>query len=373
MKYVDEYRTAERAQRLSSLLQSAIQFGRHYRFMEFCGGHTHALYRYGLHDLLPSSIEMVHGPGCPVCVLPVSRIAGAVDCAQRDDVILCTYGDLLRVPGKDGVSLLNARAHGANVKMVYSVLDALKLAKEHSDRTIVFFAVGFETTTPPTASAILKAEREGVHNFLVFCNHVLTPPAVGHILEAPEVRSIGTVDIDGFIGPGHVCVVIGSGPFEYFAEEFRKPVVIAGFEPLDVLKAIHMLVLQVNEQRAEVENEYTRGVRRDGNVTAQKMVAEVFELRQSFEWRGLGSVPYSALRLKERYAQFDAEIRLNLKIEKVPEPKGCLCGSVLRGARKPLDCALFGTACTPDHPVGSCMVSSEGACAAYFMYGKHRD
>jgi hydrogenase expression/formation protein HypD len=257
--------------------------------------------------------------------------------------------------------------------MVYSTLDALKIARENPDREVVFFAIGFETTTPPTAVAIRIAEAEALRNFSVFCNHVLTPAAIQHILESPEVRELGTVRIDGFLGPSHVSSVIGSQPYEFFAEEFQKPVVIAGFEPLDVMQSTLMLIRQINEGRHEVENEYTRVVTREGNLKAQDLVSEIFELRQSFEWRGLGSVPYSALRIREAYAAFDAEKRFEVSEKSSREVKSCECPAILRGVKKPTDCKLFGTVCTPDNPMGSCMVSSEGACAAYWTYGRFRE
>jgi hydrogenase expression/formation protein HypD len=256
--------------------------------------------------------------------------------------------------------------------MVYSAADALRIARESPGRQVVFLAIGFETTTPPTALVVREAASEGITNFSVFCNHVLTPSAIAHILESPEVRELGTVVIDGFVGPAHVSTVIGSQPYEFFAEEYRKPVVIAGFEPLDVLQAIEMLVRQVNEGRAEVENEFSRAVTPEGNARAKALVADVFELRRAFEWRGLGRVPYSALRLKEQWAAFDAERRFAMPERSVPDNKACECGAILRGVKKPTDCRVFGTACTPETPIGSCMVSSEGACAAHYTYGRYR-
>ena len=288
-------------------------------------------------------------------------------------MILCTYGDCLRVPASDNLSLLKAKARGGDVRMVYSPADALKIAQAHPDREVVFFAIGFETTTPPTALVVMEAARLGLSNFSVLCNHVLTPAAITHILESPEVRELGTLPLDGFIGPAHVSTVIGSQPYEFFAEEYRKPVVIAGFEPLDVMQAILMLVRQINEGRAEVENEFTRAVTRDGNLKAQALVSEVFELRRSFEWRGLGEVPYSALRIREAFAAFDAERRHGLQTASVPDNKACECGAILRGVKHPRDCKVFGTVCTPENPIGSCMVSSEGACAAYYSYGRFRE
>jgi hydrogenase expression/formation protein HypD len=373
IKFIDEFRDGEVARRLAATIASEVQPERRYNFMEFCGGHTHAIFRYGVQDLLPSAIHLIHGPGCPVCVLPIGRVDNAIDLARRPGVILATYADLLRVPGSHSMSLIKAKAQGADVRMLYSAADAVKIAQENPDRQVVFFAIGFETTTPPTAAVILQAQALGLQNFSVFCNHVLTPPAIANILESPDVREHGTVAIDGFIGPAHVSAVIGSKPYEYFAREYARPVVVAGFEPLDVIQAVRMLVRQVNEGRAEVENEYTRAVTRDGNGKAQAMIAEVFELRRMFEWRGLGLVPYSALKLKQKYAAFDAEKRFEIPPLSIPDHKACECGDILRGVKKPQDCKVFGNVCTPDNPIGSCMVSSEGACAAHYTYGRFKD
>jgi len=373
MKHLDEYRDADTARRLAAAIGREVSPARGYRLMEFCGGHTHAIFRYGLEDLLPKNVEMVHGPGCPVCVLPTGRLDMAIRLANRDGVILASYGDMLRVPGSRGQSLLKAKADGADIRMVYSTIDALKLAEANPDREVIFFAVGFETTTPPTALAIEAAAARRLSNFSVFCNHVLTPSAIAAILEAPAVRELDAVDIDGFLGPAHVSVVIGSRPYEFFAEEYRKPVAISGFEPIDILQSILMLVRQLNDGRAEVENQYIRAVTRDGNARAKAVVSRVFELRRDFEWRGLGHIPYSALRLKDEFAAFDAERRFGESYVPAPETKSCECPAILRGARKPTDCRLFGRACTPETPLGSCMVSSEGACAAYYTYGRMRD
>lgn len=373
MKYIDEFREGAVAKTLADKIALHVQTGRRYSFMEFCGGHTHAISRYGLTDLLPPNVQMVHGPGCPVCVLPIGRIDMAIGLALLNKVILCTYGDTLRVPASKGLSLQKARAHGGDIRMVYSTLDALQVARDNPQRQVVFFAIGFETTTPPTALAILQAHRESLANFSVLCCHVLTPAAITHILESPEVRQWGMVPLDGFIGPAHVSTVIGSRPYECFAEKYQKPVVIAGFEPLDVMQAVLMLVRQVNEGRAEVENEFTRAVSRDGNQKAQSRMAEVFELRAEFEWRGLSVVPQSALMIREAYGTFDAERRFNLVYQSVPDNKACECGAILRGVKRPSDCKIFGTVCTPDNPIGSCMVSSEGACAAHYSDGRYKD
>ncbi len=373
VRFVDEFRDRDLARNLASVIGAEARADRAYNVMEFCGGHTHAIFRYGVQDLLPGNVHMIHGPGCPVCVLPIGRIDQAVQLARDHGVILCTYGDLLRVPGVQRMSLLKAKAEGCDVRMVYSSLDALAIAGKNPDRQVVFFAIGFETTTPPTAVALKLAAARGLENFTIHCNHVLTPAAIANILESPEVREYGSVPLDGFIGPAHVSAVIGSRPFEFFAEEYQRPVVIAGFEPLDVMQAILMLIRQLNEGRAEVENEYNRVVSREGNLKAQALVAEVFELRKSFEWRGLGEVPYSALRIKDQFAGFDAEKRFALTDAHVPDNKACECGAVLRGVKKPTDCKIFGAACTPDNPIGSCMVSSEGACAAYYSFGRFRE
>ena len=373
MKYIDEFRDRELARTLAAKIAAEADSARTYHLMEFCGGHTHAISRYGVADLLPASVRMIHGPGCPVCVLPIGRIDLAIGLALEQRAIVCTYGDCLRVPASGGLSLLKAKSRGGDVRVVYSPADALKIAREHPQREVVFFAIGFETTTPPTALVIREAQREGLANFSVACNHVLTPAAITHILDSPEVRQYGTLALDGFVGPAHVSTVIGSQPYEFFAEEYRKPVVIAGFEPLDVMQAILMLVRQINDGRAEVENEFTRAVTREGNAKAQALVAEVFELRRSFEWRGLGEVPYSALRIRDAYAAFDAERRFGLHTRPVADHKACECGAILRGVKHPRDCKVFGTVCTPDNPIGSCMVSSEGACAAYYTYGRFRE
>jgi len=373
MKYITEFRDGDVARGMAARLAQRVDPARRYSFMEFCGGHTHAISRYGIAELLPAHLRMIHGPGCPVCVLPIGRIDQAIALALERGVMLCTYGDVMRVPASETLSLMRAKARGADIRMVYSAADALKLAREHADREVVFLAIGFETTTPPTALVIRQAQAEGLANFSVLCNHVLTPSAITHILESPEVRQYGTVPIDGFIGPAHVSIVIGARPYEHFAQEYRKPVVIAGFEPLDVMQAILMLVRQVNAGRAEVENEFTRAVTRDGNLAAQAVVSQVFELRSSFEWRGLGEVPYSALKIRPAFERFDAEKRFGLVYKSVSDHKQCECGAILRGVKRPTDCKLFGTVCTPENPMGSCMVSSEGACAAHYTYGRFRD
>lgn len=370
MKYISEFRDGRLARGLARAIAAEVDPRRHYRFMEFCGGHTHAVARYGIADLLPPNLELVHGPGCPVCVLPVGRVDAAITLAEQPGVTLCSYGDMLRVPGSRRKSLLTAKAAGADVRMVYSVAEAVAFARANPDREVVFFAVGFETTTPPTALVIRDAARRGLDNFSVLCCHVLTPPAIAHILDTPAEQA---VPLDGFIGPAHVSVVIGAAPYGEFARRYRKPVVIAGFEPLDVLQAILMLVQQVNEGRAEVENEFVRAVSDAGSRPMQALMEEVFELRDCFEWRGLGEMPASARRIRPAYARHDAEARFALRYQSVPDHKACECGPILRGQKQPVDCRLFGTVCTPENPIGSCMVSNEGACAAHYAYGRYKD
>ncbi|OCK53948.1 hydrogenase formation protein HypD [Bradyrhizobium sp. LMTR 3] len=373
MKYADEFRDKTIAQGLARAIGAEADSQRDYRFMEFCGGHTHAISRYGLEDMLPANVRMIHGPGCPVCVLPASRIDMAIRLAELPQVTLCIYGDLMRVPGSQRKSLLSAKAFGADIRMVYSTLDTIRIAEHAPNREVVFFAIGFETTTPATAVMIRLAEKKWLKNLSVFCNHVLAPAAIHSILESPDIHNGGRIEIDGFLGPAHVSTIIGTKPYEVLAEQFGKPIVIAGFEPLDMMQAILMLVRQVNEGRYEVENQYSRAVTRKGNRRAQEEVSDIFELRDQFEWRGLGLVPYSGLKLKRAYAQFDAEVRFAMHEVRVADNPACECGAILRGAKRPVDCKLFGTVCTPEIPIGSCMVSSEGACAAHWTYGRFRD
>jgi hydrogenase expression/formation protein HypD len=373
MKYVDEFRDGELAKTIAANIAREVQPARSYRLMEFCGGHTHAISRYGIADLLPANVQMIHGPGCPVCVLPIGRVDQAIRLAREHGVILCTYADTLRVPASDNLSLMRAKARGADVRMIYSTQDALKVARDNPGREVVFLAIGFETTTPPTAVAVKQAVAEGLKNFSILCDHVLTPAAMHAILTVEGLETGNTVPLDGFVGPAHVSTVIGSKPYEPFADDYHKPVVIAGFEPLDVMQAILMLVRQVNDGRSAIENEFTRAVTREGNLKAQDIVAEMFELRETFEWRGLGSVPFSALKLRPEFFAFDAELKFDLSYVPVPDNKACECGAILRGEKRPQDCRIFGTACTPDNPVGSCMVSSEGACAAHYTYGRFRE
>lgn len=365
---LEDFRDFALAQGLVRAIAQAMPEAEDVRLMEFCGGHTHALARHGLEDLLPARLQLIHGPGCPVCVLPIGRVDQAIALAQQTGVTVCTYGDVLRVPASDRLSLRKAQALGAQVRMVTSPLQALQWAREHPDREVVFLAIGFETTTPPTAVALLQAQAEGLPNFSVLCHHVLTPAAMHAILSGPRPARI-----DGFIGPGHVSTVIGSAAYDSVARQHRKPVVIAGFEPLDMLQAIWMLLRQRAEGRHQVENAFTRAVTTQGNTKAQALMQQVFALREAFEWRGLGTLAHSALRLNEAFAGFDAERRFGLAYQAVPDHKACECAAIVRGEKRPQACRIFGTGCTPDQPVGACMVSPEGACAAHYQYGRWRD
>jgi len=363
MRFVDEFRSRRLADALRAELAALVEAGRPVRLMEVCGGHTHTIYKHGLTDLVPPEVDFLHGPGCPVCVIPMGRVDDALSLAERPNVLFTTFGDMLRVPGGRG-SLLEAKARGADVRMVYSPLDALALARAHPEREVVFFAVGFETTAPSTALTLLRARHEGVSNFSVFCNHVTIAPPLRAILDTPGLA------VDGFVAPGHVSAVIGTEPYDFIARDYGKPVVVSAFEPVDILQSVAMLVRQLREGRCEVENQYTRVVRREGNPRALAAMAETMELRETFEWRGLGEIPWSGLRLRDAFAPFDAEARYELPGARVADPKACQCGEVLVGAIKPWQCRVFGTACTPEHPLGTCMVSSEGACAAFHAYGR---
>lgn len=368
MRYIRGFRDGEAAAALAQLIGKEADPKREYHLMEFCGGHTHAIFRYGVEDLLPTNIRLVHGPGCPVCVLPMPRLNAAIDLALQPNVTFVSYGDMVRVPASRKRSLLKARAQGADVRLVYSALEALDIAAAHPDREVVFFAIGFETTTPATAHLILEAQRRDVPNLTVYCNHVLTPAAITSIVDAPAEQEWQQVRIDGFIGPSHVSAVIGSTPYEAFAHTYRKPVVIAGFEPLDVMQAVYMLVKQINEKRACVENQFTRGVTRQGNIKAQSLIDQVLEVRPTFEWRGLGTLAHSGMQIKPAYRRFDAEKKFDMPESPVRENAACQCPSIIRGVKKPADCTLFGNVCTPRSPIGSCMVSAEGVCAAYYKY-----
>ena len=363
MRFVDEFRDAGLGRVLASRILAAVEPGRHYKLMEVCGGHTHSIYKYGLDDLLPENVELVHGPGCPVCVIPMGRVDDGIAIAHEPGVTFTCFGDMLRIPGSDG-SLLDAKAQGADVRMVYSPLDALRIAKANPDREVVFYAIGFETTAPSTALTLKRAKAEGVPNFSVMCSHVTIVPPLRALLESPDLR------LDGFVGPGHVSTVVGARPFEFIPVEYGKPIVVAGFEPLDVLQAVLMLLEQLAAGRCEVENQYARVVPYEGNHPARAVMAEVFALRPHFEWRGMGFISQSGLRLSDAYADLDAERRFSVPGVRVADPKACQCGEVLKGVIKPFECKVFGSACTPERPIGTCMVSSEGACAAYYNYGR---
>ena len=367
MRYVDEYRDPVAARTVLDRIGVLADPTRHYKFMEVCGGHTHTIYRHGIEHVLPQNVELVHGPGCPVCVIPMGRIDDAIALAETPGVIFTSFGDMMRVPGGKG-TLLEAKARGADVRFVYSPLDALKLAVENPDRDVVFFAVGFETTAPSTAVTLVKARDDRVMNFRVFSNHVTIVPPIKAILDSPDLR------LDGFLGPGHVSTVIGNHPYRFVTRDYGLPLVTTGFEPLDILQAIAMLLGQISEGRCEVENQYTRIVKDEGNPRALQYLAEVFELRPHFEWRGLGFIAQSALKLRDEFAPWDAELFYSVPGVRVADPKACQCGEVLKGVIKPWECKVFGTACTPETPIGTCMVSSEGACAAYYNFGRlHRE
>jgi hydrogenase expression/formation protein HypD len=364
MKYVDEFRKPELINKTAEEIRRLADPNRHYRLMEVCGGHTHAIYRFGLKDVLPSNIELIHGPGCPVCVLPMGRIDDGLSIAAKGDVIFAAFGDMMRVPGTNG-SPLEHKARGMDVRIVYSPSDAIKLAKQNPDKHVMFFAIGFETTAPSTALTLQRARKEHLHNFSVFCNHVTIIPAIRAILDSPDMR------LDGFIGPGHVSTVIGCRPYEWIARNEHKPIVVSGFEPLDMLQSIVMLLRQLRAGEAKVENQYKRVVPWEGNPAALRAMADVFQLRPYFEWRGMGFISQSALKLREEYAEWDAESRFEVPGIRVTDPKAAQCGEVLKGVLKPAKCKLFGNECTPEHPVGALMVSSEGSCAAYYNY-EHR-
>ena len=364
MRFVDEFRQPELITRTADEIRRLAEPNRHYRIMEVCGGHTHAIYRFGLKDLLPPNIELIHGPGCPVCVLPMGRIDDGLSMVERPGVIFTAFGDMMRVPGTQG-SPLEHKARGADIRIVYSPSDALKLAQANPTKHVMFFAIGFETTAPSTALTLMRAREQGIRNVSVFCNHVTIIPAIRAILNSPDMR------IDAFIGPGHVATVIGCRPFEWVAGNEKKPIVVAGFEPLDILQSVVMLLRQLKAGESKVENQYRRVVPWEGNGAALKAMAEVFELRPYFEWRGLGFISQSALRIRDSFAAWDSEKVFSLPGLRVTDPKAAQCGEVLKGVLKPAQCKLFGNECTPEHPIGALMVSSEGSCAAYFNY-EHR-
>jgi hydrogenase expression/formation protein HypD len=363
VRFVDEYRSGELAAKLSHEIESLVEPGREVRIMEVCGGHTHAISKHGLEDLVPDEVDFLHGPGCPVCVIPMGRVDDAIFLAEQPGITFTTFGDMVRVPGGRG-SLLEAKARGADVRMVYSPLDALELARTNPDNEIVFFAIGFETTAPATALTLLRAREAGLRNFSVFCNHVTIGPPLKAILDSPGLR------LDAFIAPGHVSTVIGTRTYDFIVRDYARPVVVTAFEPLDILQAVVMVLRQLRDRRCEVENQYTRVVRRDGNPRAIAAIEETMELGETFEWRGLGWIERSGLRLRPEFADWDAEARFELPGNRVEDPKACQCGEVLVGAIKPWECKVFGTACTPERPIGTCMVSAEGACAAYYNYGR---
>jgi hydrogenase expression/formation protein HypD len=346
MKFADEFRDADLARALGAKI-AGESGDRHWKIMEVCGGHTHTIFKYGIEDLLPSNVELVHGPGCPVCVIPMGRLDDGIALARNPEVIFTCFGDLMRVPGGNG-SLLDAKAEGADVRMVYSPLDALKIAKDNPDRKVVFYA-----------------KAQGVTNFSVFCNHVTIIPPMKAILDSPDLR------LDGFLGPGHVSSVVGIRPYEFVTQTYNKPVVVVGFEPLDILQGVHMVMRQILEGRCEVENQYKRVVHDDGNAKSLEVLGRVFSIRPHFEWRGLGFISQSALQLRDEFAEFDAEKIFTVPGVRVADPKACQCGEVLKGVLKPWECKVFGTACTPETPIGTCMVSSEGACAAYYNFGRY--
>ena len=362
MKYVDEFRNGNLARRMATEITN-ISKGQKFKFMEVCGGHTHTIFKHGIEDILPENIELIHGPGCPVCVLPMGRIDDAIAIAKTEGTIFTTFGDMMRVPGSQG-SLLDAKAAGADVRFIYSPLDALKIARQNPKKEVVFFAIGFETTAPSTAVTLLQAKNEDIQNFSVFCNHVTIVPTIKAILDSPDLR------LDGFIGPGHVSMVIGLRTYQFIARDYQKPVVISGFEPLDIIQSILMLLKQYQTGKVVVENQYKRVVRPEGNLKSLEVIAQTMELRPYFEWRGLGFITHSALKIRSDFVQWDAEERFEVPGLQVADPKACQCGEVLKGVIKPWECKVFGTACTPETPIGSCMVSPEGACAAYFNYGR---
>ncbi len=363
MKYVDEFRDPEAAQSLAAAIRRKVT--RSWRLMEICGGQTHTIMKTGLQELLPPEVTLIHGPGCPVCVTPLAQIDKAVAIASRPEVIFCSFGDMLRVPGS-GRSLFSAKADGADVRIVYSPLDALQAARSNPEREVVFFAVGFETTAPPNAMTVWQAKRERIANFSVLAAHVLVPPAIRAILDSPQCQ------VQAFLAPGHVCTVAGFRQYEEIVERYRTPIVVTGFEPIDLLEGVRRAVEQLENGRAQVENQYSRVVRRDGNPEARRVVEEVFEVSDR-PWRGIGEIPSSGLRLRDAYRTFDAEARFHLHGPEAREPEECIAGLVLQGIKKPHQCAAFGVSCTPEHPLGAPMVSSEGACAAYYRYGRQTE
>jgi len=363
MKYQSEYRDPAAAKKLQRALADAVT--RPWTIMEVCGGQTHTIVKYGIDELLPPQVELVHGPGCPVCVTPLELIDKALAIASRPEVIFCSFGDMLRVPGSTR-DLFAVKAAGGDVRIVYSPLDCLKIAEREPDKVVVFFAVGFETTAPANAMAVRQARQRGLDNFAVLVSHVLVPPAMSAILSSPTNR------VQGFLGAGHVCTVMGYAEYEPLAERFQTPIVITGFEPLDLLEGVYRCVKRLEANRAGVDNQYARAVQRAGNAPALKLLDEVFEVTDR-KWRGIGTIPASGYRLAPTYAEFDAEQRFNVRQIEVNESERCISGLILQGLNKPHQCPAFGKDCTPEHPLGATMVSSEGACAAYYHYGRFRD
>lgn len=371
MKYVDEFRQPDKAEALFEAIENLAAplsdgLDRPLHIMEFCGGHTHAIFRFGLEQRLSKSIELIHGPGCPVCVLPMGRVDDCVALAERPEVIFTTFGDAMRVPGSQK-SLLQAKADGADVRMVYSPLDALNLAKKNPNREVIFFALGFETTMPSTALTVLQAAEEKISNFSLFCNHITTVPILQSLLDSPSFN------IDGFVVPGHVSMVVGEMPFATIAQRYKKPMVITGFEPLDILQSLHMLLVQLQSGKPCLKNQYARVVQKAGNIPGLMAMQKVFELREKFDWRGLGEIDKSGVKITEEYAAFDAERKFAVPNLKVDDPHECQCGEVLKGEIKPWQCKVFGAPCTPQNPLGALMVSSEGACAAYYSFGNTKE
>jgi hydrogenase expression/formation protein HypD len=361
MKYIDEYRDSKIAQALVQKL--AGQVTRPWVLMEICGGQTHTLMRYGIDELIPKTIELVHGPGCPVCVTPLEVVDKAIEIASRPDVIFVSYGDMLRVPGSSA-DLFRVKARGGDVRIAYTPMEALKIARANPARKVVFFAIGFETTAPANAMTVWQARREGLQNFSMLVSHVLVPPAIRLLLESPANR------VQGFIAPGHVCTVMGYRDYEDLAARYHVPIVVGGFEPVDLLEAISMLVAQLEEGRAAVENQYVRSVSREGNLPAQRIVEQVFETAGR-KWRGIGNIPLSGWQLRPEFDAWNAEKVFGLSEIEVPEPPECIGAMVLQGLQKPFECAAFGTRCTPENPLGAPMVSAEGACSAYYRYRRH--
>jgi hydrogenase expression/formation protein HypD len=360
MKFIDEYRNEADAQKFVQAIQRLVT--RPWTIMEICGGQTHTLIKFGIDRMLPEQITLVHGPGCPVCVTPLELIDKAIAIARQSNVIFTSFGDMLRVPGSQD-DLLSVKARGGDVRMVYSPLDAVKLAQKFPDKQVVFFAVGFETTAPGNAMAVWQAKQLGLQNFSILTSHVLVPPAMEAILSSPHNR------VQGFLAAGHVCTVMGYWEYEPIAAKYRVPIVVTGFEPLDLLQGIYMTLKQLEEGRAEVENQYTRSVRREGNLPAQNLIKQVFEPTDR-KWRGIGEIPQSGYRLRDEFAAFDAEQRFDVVSIVARESPLCIAGEILQGLKKPHHCSVFGTQCTPEHPLGAPMVSPEGACAAYYQYAE---